>query len=88
MAPEWRNATMSGKKKSRPSRRATEKEASSIAAGSALMEVDHAATAGLGSGCESGDDVFASLTDEECDMMKKVDFSVLQRELPHPGLRP
>lgn len=82
MAPEWRNATMSGKKKSRPSRRATEKEASSIAAGSAAMEVDHAATAGLGSGCGSGDDAFASLTDEERDMMKKVDFSVLQRELP------
>ena len=86
MAPEWRNATMSGKKKSRPSRRATEKEASSIAAGSASMEVDHAATAGLSSGCESGDDVFSSLTDEERDMMKKVDFSVLQRDLPQASV--
>lgn len=77
---------MSGKKKSRPSRRATEKEASSIAAGSAAMEVDHAATAGLSSGCESGDDVFSSLTDEERDMMKKVDFSVLQRDLPQASV--
>lgn len=70
------------KKNRPPSRRATEKEAAAIAAESAAMGVDPAATAGLRSGCEQGEAIYASLPDEERDLLKKVDFSVLQRPLP------
>ena len=72
---------MSGRKRRPPSRRATEKEALAIAAESAAMGVDARATAPLSSGTGREGDLYASLPDEERDLLRKVDFSVLQREL-------
>ena len=72
---------MSGKKRRPLSRRATEKEARAIAAESAAMAVDAGAAASLSSCTVPEGDLYASLPDEERDLLRKVDFSVLQREL-------
>lgn len=77
---------MPGKKARTLPRRATEKEAAAIAAESAAMEVDSGATAALSSGGEPWEAIYASLPDEERDLLKKVDFSVLQRTLPEPAV--
>lgn len=77
---------MPGKKARTLPRRATEKEAAAIAAESAAMEVDSRATATLSSGGEPWEAIYASLPDEERDLLKKVDFSVLQRTLPEPAV--
>lgn len=72
---------MSGKKRRSPSRKATEKEALAIAAESAAMGVDAVATAALSSGDGREGELYASLPDEERDLLRKVDFSVLHRDL-------
>ena len=69
---------MSGKKRRPLSRRATEKEARAIAAESAAMAVDAGAAASLSSCTVPEGDLYASLPDEERDLLRKVDFSVLQ----------
>ena len=65
---------MSGKKRRPLSRRATEKEARAIAAESAAMAVDAGAAASLSSCTVPEGDLYASLPDEERDLLRKVDF--------------
>ena len=72
---------MAKQKQRRQPRKASAEQAMAMAQACSGMETDAAATAGLGAGCEDGDVVYADLPDEERDLLKKVDFSVLEREL-------
>ena len=45
------------------------------------MDPDAEATASLGARCEDGEVIYANLPDEEQEALKKVDFSILGREL-------
>ena len=72
---------MSGKKAHKRSRKASPEQVRAVRLAASRMETDAAATAAPGCGCENGDIAYADLTDEERDALKKVDFSVLGREL-------
>ena len=72
---------MAKQKQHRQPRKASDEQARAMAQACSGMETDDAATAGLGAGCEDGDVVYAELPDEERNLLQKVDFSVLEREL-------
>lgn len=72
---------MARQKKRLPTRKASDGQARAMAQACSGMGTDAAATSGLGAGCENGDVIYADLPDEEQEFLKKVDFSVLKREL-------